>query len=152
MAYETVKDLLEHARSFHALLSEWYRARGREAEGGRVRMLLEYLAQREGQLADHLEAFEATASKTSLNTWFTFTGAEALDQRLKEARIAEDASLDDVVQAVLQLDETIAELYRFLAAESPSEELREVFQSLLREEEKEESLLVRMASDLERFM
>ena len=51
MRFEQTKDVLEHARSFHQRISDFYHDLSDQTGQQRLKLLLDYMAQREQELA-----------------------------------------------------------------------------------------------------
>lgn len=62
MPYETAKDVLEHARDYHRILSDFYNKLGAKAQKQRAKMLLDYLSRHEKHLEDSLAEYEKEVS------------------------------------------------------------------------------------------
>lgn len=147
MAFETTKDVLEHAREFHGQLSDYYAQLSEKAERERVKMLLDYLSRHEKHLEKSLEAFEQDVSEGILKTWFQFPPPKATLATCQALVLEKerDISIDGVIDLALQMDECLVQLYQEMIKSSESEQVREVFKNLLAMEKHEEVELVRNA-------
>lgn len=150
MAFETTKDVLDHVREFHQQLSAFYRNLIDKTNKERVRMLLDYLSRHEKHLEESMARYEAEVSERILKTWFQYPPPKEILGICKTLAVdeVEDLSVDGVIKLALELDDCLIDLYKEMIRGSGSEEVREVFQSLLDMEKQEELELVRDSLEL----
>ncbi len=141
---ERTRDVLDHVRSFHEKLADYYARLEGRSERARVCLLLEYLSGHERHLADTLMRYEEKASRGVLNTWFKFSPEDKL-RSIQETDLSADMSCDEVVAAALELDERILDFYRDMASRAENPQVRELFEDLLQMERNEERQLTRNA-------
>lgn len=142
---ERAKDVLDHVRSFHKRLADYYARIERRVDKERLRLLLDYLSRHERRLADTLWRIEEGASRGVLDTWFQFTPDTARLGAIKSATLSPDMSCDEVVAISLELDDKVIQLYRDVASSAQCPEVRELFENLLKLEESEEHEVTRNA-------
>lgn len=145
MRFETVRELLDHARLFHRHLSEFYEGLVSQEEAERVKMLLEHLGRHEKHLEESLAEYENEASRQVLDTWFQYTHDEATLKVPESLEIKPDMTIYNVIQIGLALDDRLIEVYKESAENADVPEVREVFKNLLAMEEEEKHSLVRAA-------
>jgi rubrerythrin len=150
MAFETIKDVLDHVREFHHQLSTFYRNLIDKTDMERVRMLLDYLSQHEEHLEESMARYESEVSERILKSWFQYPPPKEIPGICKTLAVDEvvDLSVDGVIKLALELDDCLIDLYNEMIRGSKSEEVREVFQSLLDMEKQEELELVRDSLEL----
>lgn len=148
MRFRQTRDVLHHAERLHLEICYLYHQLAEQSEKQRLKLMLEYMSQREQELAKALEAFTEETSQNILDTWFQFADDE---DRLNwpDCKLPTDVSTDNVVAVALELAECFIKLYRDIATHADSEDVRTVFQSLLESEELEKHKLVRNAQLLE---
>ena len=80
MAFETTKDVLDHARDFHRQLSDHYAQLRDKAERERVKMLLDYLSRHEKHLdiLDNFGNLRSLREKVGDLSWCTEPAANPL--------------------------------------------------------------------------
>ena len=147
---QRTRDILQRAREFHAQLSDFYAQMGRTVGREKIRMLLTYMSRHESNLAECLGQYEKDAARRVLDTWFRYSPDQPLCKCFEGVQISPDASVEDVVRMALQFDACLLDNYREMAERAVSVEVRELFQSLLKMEEKEGSALARNALLLDR--
>ena len=143
MGCERTRDILAEAEAFHRQIGEYYHQLSDQAEKQRIKMLLDYLGRHEEHLANSLADYEQNASAAVLDTWFQSKHKLNVCEILKDVKIAPEMSVDDVIELGLKLDECLITIYRDLAEDAQSEDVRTVFQNLLDMEEEEKRQLVR---------
>ena len=149
MPFETVKDVLDHARAFHQELEIYYDRMSQIAEKERVQILLEYLSRHERHLDECLAAYENDAVHAVLDTWYKYTPDKATVHDIESLQLKPSMTLADVIAAALKMDQCLVELYQEMLDRSVSEDIKELFKQLLTLEKTEEVQLVRDAVEME---
>lgn len=148
MRYETVKEVLDHARELHEGLAGYYRRLGGEAQGEKVRMLLDYLARHETAMAQSLGRYSRETAANIRDAWFRNAPDEDILACIPPARPVERMTLGEIIDLSIQLDDCIIDLYRRAAQAAELPEAREAFRSLLEGERQEKKRMVRQALGL----
>lgn len=148
MPYKKTRDILDSAKTLHRQISTLYHTLSVDAERERVKMLLNYLSRHEKNLAKSLEKYEEDSSRRILETWFTFMPEIPAAKCFEDVEVTPSMSVDDVIRLALCYDDWLVDLYREAERNSQSEEVREVFNSLLEMEREEEVVLLRDALEL----
>lgn len=143
MRFEQTKDVLEHARSFHQRVSDFYHRLSDQTDQQRLKLLLDYMAQRERELARALDQFTEGSSREVLDTWFQFCCDDETLKLCPEALLYDDMSPEQIIRAGVALSQCFIDLFGEIANTSDSETVRTVFQSLLESEQREQKKLVR---------
>lgn len=149
MRYETAKDLLGEAASLHEGLARYYQRLSGEAERERVRLLLDYLARHEANMADVLDRFGKETADRVRNAWFKYELDGEFVKCIPPARPVQDMSTSEIVDLAIQLDDCIIDLYQLIAMQSELPEAREAFTNLVALERTEKMRMVRQAMGLE---
>jgi len=149
MAFETTKDVLDHAREFHTQLSDFYILLSRKSEKERVKLLLDYMSEHEKYLEETLGRYEEEVSGKILNTWFQYPPPKKLLETCREVSInkTDDLSVDDVIEMAVQLNQCLIDLYKEMIKNSETEQIRDVFTNLMEMEKRQELELVRDAQE-----
>ena len=143
MRFEQTKDVLEHARSFHQRVGDFYRDLSDHTEKQRLKLLLDYMAEREQELASALEQFTEGSSREVLDTWFQFCCDDETLKLCPGAMLNKEMTLDEIIRAGVALSQCFIDLFREIANTADSEQVRAVFQNLLESEQREQKKLVR---------
>ena len=142
MRFRQTRDVIQHAQAFHLAIGERYHQLSEESERQRLKILLDYLSDRERMLAASLEQFTEETSQGLLDTWFQFEDDE---QRMKwpDCQLPTEVTSDTVLNAGLALTDCFIKLYREIATSADSEKVRQVFRNLMESEEQEKRTLAR---------
>ncbi len=135
--YTQTRDVLEHVRNYHKLLSEFYQHLEDKAEKQRVKLLLDYLSRHEKHFDECLAVYNENASKMVMNTWYQYTPQIDPSELLEEVALTPEMSVDDVIRVALRLDNYLIDLYQMMAENAEIPEVREVFMNLLGMEQQE---------------
>ncbi|MBU1909561.1 MAG: hypothetical protein KJ726_05915 [Verrucomicrobia bacterium] len=149
MTTQRTRDILERAREFHAQLSRFYERMGESVDHEKIRMLLTYMSRHETNLAECLTRYKREAAERVLDTWFKYVSEKATCKSFEGVVIRPDATVEEVVQIALRLDRCLVDLYTEMAERAVSQEVRDLFMSLLKTEQKEENQMVRNAFTLD---
>ena len=145
MAFETTKEVLDHAREFHRLVREFYNRLSKKEQKERVRILLDYMSRHQRHLDESLAEYQRTVPERILNTWFQYPPPKNILETCLNISLEEKENLtvDDVVSMALELDKCLLQLYQTMAEHSEFEEVRTVFTNLLEMEKRLELDFVR---------
>jgi rubrerythrin len=150
MAFETTKDVLDHAREFHRQLGEFYSGLSSKSAKQRVKMLLDFMSDHEKHLEDTMARYEEEVSQKILNTWFQYSPSKEILTACKEINLEgkENLTVDDVIEIAVKLTQCLIDLYKEMAKNSECEDVRAVFNNLMEMERHFELQLVRDAQEL----
>jgi rubrerythrin len=148
MRYQTVKDVVEHARQLHKQIAGFYKQLSNRQHQERIKMLLDYLARHEANLEQMLANFDKDHSQKIWDEWFQFATDDTLSQTLQGAVVHADMTVDEIVTLALQLDDYFINLYQDMALHASSAAVKGVFENLLAVEQQEKNRTVRTALEL----
>lgn len=151
MRFKKTRDILELVRQFHQAVSEHCEQVSGETDEKRLKLLLDYISERERSLADALAVFTEQTPDAVLDTWFQYTGDDTAIQQMLVSDLNPDMTVDDVMSLILRITDHFIDLYSDMVTASPTDEVRAVFQNLLDEERKGKEQLARnfqMMADL----
>ena len=151
MPYKKTHDILDCAKAFHRQISELYHNLSAEAEKEKVKMLLDYLSRHEKNLAKKIEGCEEDASRKILKNCFKLMPNVSVANCFEDMEVTPSMSVDDVIRLALSFDDWLVDLFTEAARNSQSEELRDVFNSLLVSEKEEEIVLLRTALEVKQI-
>jgi rubrerythrin len=150
MRFQRTRDLLEHARRFHAELGGYYRQLEQQADQTRVRLLLDYLSGREAEISRALADFINETPERVLDAWFGYADGEEV-LKCPSVEVGAGTTVEDIMRIATRLHECSVEVFETVARESDSEEVRAVFQSLAASAQKEWQKLARNVGQLMDF-
>ena len=143
MRFKKTRDVLAHVGSFHREISASCERVSSETDVKRLKLLLDYVSEREKQLADAISVFTDKTSDKVLDTWFQYTSDDTPIQRLLDSEMKPDMTPDDLIRVTMQIADHFSALYRDVAAAADTDEVRSVFQNMLEEEQKGKEKLAR---------
>ena len=144
MSVSTARNLLEAVSHFHKQLGLYCEKNARTHKDERVRMLLDYVGRHEYHMAEVLKNYEEQAKTKVLNTWFNNLPAKLLEAP-GNGDLTVDSSVDDVIAWAVRMDDSVIDLYRTMAAEAATAEVKKLVNALLEMEEREKLNTVRSA-------
>jgi len=150
MAFRQVKELMEWIVGFHQKLGDMYTRLASEQSDERMKMALQFLADREERMHESMKRYVDDADPALLKTWL-IDSQEFVHPRMLERVIhcvgCQDVS--DVLANVLTAHQTLRDMYRLRAelAQIPSEQ--ELFEELAANQEAEAKLQARDIGRLE---
>ncbi|MFZ5654395.1 MAG: hypothetical protein ACOY42_08355 [Pseudomonadota bacterium] len=145
MTFQTVKDIVDHARRLHEALSRQYAELEQLTTSERAQLLLDYLHRHERRLAEALRDYEADAAHGILETWLQYAPKLDSGPLLERIRTVDLNDVEAVVAAALAVDDYLLKVFQEIEEQAEVETLREVARSLQQIERNEEHLLARDA-------
>ncbi len=103
-SFESVKDILDDMRTFHARAKVLYRRWAERALDGRTKLLLGYMADYEARLEESFQTYEKDAPPSILNTFFQFVPDEPSEKFLDDLDPDPKASADAVLELGAKVD------------------------------------------------
>ncbi len=149
MTVQTARDILDEARYFHHQLKAFYDGLHDKVESPHVQLILEYLSRHEERLEDTLENYEESVAKKIADTWFKYTPAIRIDEVIAEIPVKPSMTLDELMTIALQLENCFISLYRHIADQAVSDEVRDVFEKLEKQSIKDRTNLARDLVDMQ---
>lgn len=130
--YGTAREILGEIEQLHRDLSAYYTRLGETASDERLRMMLDYLVQREEEQAEMIfQTLDDREHDATLNTWETSAESVSAEEVLKEVTAGADVSSVEGLTAVARrVDQRLVDYFELLVRESRLEELQRLFQNL----------------------
>lgn len=152
MRYQQVKELVQWIADFHGSMADQYEKLAAIHSNDRVRMALEYMAERERQLQTEMQTYlhDSSAHRGVLDTWFDdpvdYTKLPPVVDRLAEGKGCQ--SVQDVIDTALTAHQTIQEIYELRADRANVENDTEFFTMLAEDHDTE---MKRIMQNLQRI-
>lgn len=143
MAAKTAGDILAEAKYFHRHLGAFYELLRHTVATPKVQLILEYLCRHEDRMEEMLRNYEEGMAKKIANTWFKSVPGDSVDACIAAAEVKPDMSLDELMAIALKFEDCFINLYRHVADQAVSDEVREVFETLEKESLKDRANLAR---------
>ena len=130
MTFPQVKNILDRAIEFHQLLEDFYSKIEDISQKDSVKLLVNYMARHENVLKHQLSKITEEQSHQLKEVWVKYELEFATCRCLENLKIDKDSSVDDVVDAGLQLNQCLINLYHYMSEKSPTEEVGTLFSQL----------------------
>ncbi len=149
MRYQTVRDILDFVRDFHARASRLFESAAGGAQQQKARWLLDWLAEHERRFAQSMTEFEqAPENAPMLREWLQY--APELERiPLELPRFKSDMTVDDAVSLAFAFDDYLVQLYQAVLTTCGSREICDLFKTLLDQERAEERSIARNLAQLQ---
>lgn len=131
MAFHQVKDLLQWIIDFHEKLGNQYRHLSEAQTDERMKMTLDFLADREERMHHSMVAYRKTADAGLLDTWL-IDSQEFVHPRLLDRipRCLNCQDVQDILANVLTAHQTLKDMYRLRAQLAQVPEEKNLFEEL----------------------
>ena len=149
MRIETTKDILQHSRKFHKLIAEYYHSLSKNSEKERVKLLLNYLEERENQIEKTLEEMELSLSSHVLNSWFSHSQCQSRLDELAKLVTEENPDIDKVIDQFIYMDNCLIKIYSKLVHSAENVDVQEFFDNLTKLEENHKKKILKNASQFQ---
>lgn len=150
MKVESFRDLLEWTSGYHQHLSNCFTNCAKDQPNKRSQMLLNYLADKEMDLASRVRAFKEVGEDKALDTWCT----AHIDQHSLMADTPCNTALatmntDDIISEVEMQHQLIITLYHNLGERSHPQKMQELLAEVHDLEQQEAQQMMQGANRLE---
>ncbi len=145
---ESVNQIIDRIRALHQDLAARFEGIASGADKERLRMVSDYIGRHERHMAEALSAYQDSASRAVLDTWFKNTPGRPIHECLDRVRL-DAADSTALIRSVLAMDRCLVASFNSIAESAPVEEVRDFFQQLVGMEEREEHKLIRDAIEME---
>lgn len=135
MRLKLIKDFLLYIEDCHKALADLYQRLSIEANDEKVKLLLEYMKNKEQISYLHLHQYVQQAPLSLLNTWLDNFFDQSFPLRCKELELKPELSVEDVVTLAIQLDMQLIKVMQAVASSSPTIEAETAIENLTSKEE-----------------
>lgn len=135
MRFKPIKDFLVYIEDCHRTLAELYQRLSLEANDEKVKLLLEYMKNKEQISYAHLHQYIQQAPACILETWLDNFFDQSFPQRCLDLKFKPDLTIEDVVSLAIKLDTQLIEAMQSAATCCPTEETEKVLENLSSQEE-----------------
>ncbi|MBK7979064.1 MAG: hypothetical protein IPK06_03440 [Ignavibacteriae bacterium] len=146
---ETTKDILEHSRKFHQIIADYYKKLSQKEDKERIKLLLNYLEDREVEIEKTLTEIENSTSSNILNSWFPRSQCKSKLDVLSTLIDEQKVTIDEIIDLFVHLDNCLIDLYTKLVENAENIDVQEFFKSLTKLEEIHKIKTLKNASQLE---
>ena len=138
MAIVTIADILKRAEEFEEMLADYYARLAGETSREGVRLLTDYMSRHRVRLKEELARLSGPELDKAMSERLRYEPQAADCRCFEGVDLSPDATAREVLDAAVTLDECLVRLYRQVIAQSDDIPVKELFESLLHAEEKDE--------------
>ncbi len=141
MGFVTVDDVLRTAEGFEKKLAEYYRALCDNSTREGVRLLAGYMGRHCRRLSAALGRLDPDEREHICACPIRYEPVALDVPCFEERELRPDATAHEVLDIAIEFDECLAELYRQVLRQDLEQEVKDLFDSLVRSEERDEVVL-----------
>ena len=138
MPVVTVADVLRHAEQFERMLADYYRHLAEETPREGVRLLTDYMSRHRARLTGALARLDPDQVRRIREEPIRYEPQAADCRCFEGVDLPAEATAGQVLDIAVTLDECLVRLYRQAARQSADLEVRALFESLIRAEQRDE--------------
>ena len=138
MAVITIEDTLKHAERFEAMLADFYGEISEHSRREGVRLLTGYMSRHRIRIAEALDKLSPEQVHRICSAPLRYEPQAADCRCFERIKLPDDATSASVLDAAVFFDECLVSLYRQVIQQPVDEEIRELFESLVRAEQRDE--------------
>ena len=135
MRFKPIKEFLAYVEECHIALADLYTRLSLEATDEKVKLLLDFMRNKEQLSYLHLHEYAQQASTSLLETWLDDIFDQSFPIRCQQLQLQAQLSIDDVVSLAMRLDTQLIELLQNAAYNSPTLEAEVALENLTNQEE-----------------
>ncbi|MEH6454399.1 MAG: hypothetical protein V7782_15320 [Psychromonas sp.] len=135
MSYKPIKEFLSYIEECHVALAQLYQRLSLEANDENVKLLLDFMQNKEQLSYLHLHQYSQQAPASLLNTWLDNVFDQSFPMRCAQMKLQAELALEDVVTLAMRLDTQIIELMQTAAFNAPTIEAEIALENLTNQEE-----------------
>ncbi len=134
----TVADILRHAEDFEQMLSDYYAKVSHQTTREGVRLLTDHMSRHRMRISKVLDDMSPAEVRRICCTAVRYEPQAADFRAFEEVNLAPDATAAEVLDAAVTFDECLVSLYRQAARQATDLDVKALFESLIRCEERDE--------------
>ena len=138
MAVITIEDVLKHAERFEQMLAGFYADLSEHSCREGVRLLTDYMSRHRKRIAEALERLSPEQVRRVCSAPLRYEPQAADCRCFDRIELLDNSSAAAVLDAAVIFDECLVSLYRQVLQQPVDEEIRELFESLVRTEQRDE--------------
>ena len=135
MRFKPIKDFLAYIEECHIAMADLYMRLSLEASDEKVKLLLDFMRNKEQLSYLHLHEYAQQAPTSILETWLDNVFDQSFPMKCQQMQLQSELSIDDVVALAMNLDTQLIELLQNAAYSSPTIEAELALENLTNQEE-----------------
>ena len=138
MAAITLGEILEHVEEFEEILRDFYAKLSEKTTHEGVRLLTEYMSRHSLHIHELLKELNPSRKKTICSTPLPYTPHFPGKHCVDLVKLPADPTAIEVLDAAVSFDECLVQMYHSVADQPVSQDIKDFFESLIRNLEKDE--------------
>ena len=138
MAIITIEDVLKHAEWFEQMLADFYADLFKQSHRQGVCLLTDYMSRHRKRIYQALDKLSPDQVHRICSAPLRYEPHAADCKCFDKIKLPDNASAAAVLDAAVILDECLVSLYQQVLQQPIDEEIRELFESLVRTEQRDE--------------
>ena len=135
MSYKPIKEFLSYIEDCHVALAQLYQRLSLEATDEKVKLLLDFMRNKEQLSYLHLHEYSQQAPVSLLDTWLENVFDQSFPMKCAQMKLQAELAVEDVVALAMNLDTQLIELLQTAAFNSPTIEAELALENLTNQEE-----------------
>ena len=135
MRFKPIKDFLSYIEECHKAIAELYQRLSIKVTDNRVKLLLDFMNNKEQLSYLHLHEYTQLAPSSLLDTWLDNRFDQSFPMKCQEMKFKDELSIDDVVALSMNLDIQLIELMQTAAYNATTIEAELALENLANQEE-----------------
>lgn len=147
MKIDTISDIIRHTKAFHKMAADYYMELSENSNKERLKILLNYLAIHEKHLEETFAEYEDVAGTIVIDFWIKYNSCDDKLYKLQNSKFS-PATYEELIELAIELDECVIKMFKYLRDNAKTEELRNIFNDILKLEKNESRLAIKNLSRL----
>ncbi len=135
MRFKPIKEFLAYVEECHVALADLYLRLSLEATDEKVKLLLDFMRNKENLSFIHLREYIEQAPPSILETWLDNFFDQSFPMKCQQMNLQPELAIDDVVALAMSLDTQLIEIMQTAAYNSPTIEAELALENLTNHEE-----------------
>ena len=149
MRFKPIKDFLAYIEECHLALADLYRRLSLEASDEKVKLLLDFMRNKEQLSYQHLHEYSQQAPTSILETWLDNIFDQSFPLKCRQMQLQAELSIEDVVTLAMSFDTQLIELLQNAAYSSPTIEAELALENLTNQEEEAMHRVIMASNEFE---
>ena len=141
MAIITIEEVLKNAERFEQMLAEFYADLSKHSCREGVRLLTDYMSRHRTRIVEARTRLSPERVRRVCSAPLRYEPQAADCRCFDRIELPDNPSAADVLDAAVTFDECLVKLYRHVLQQPVDEEIRELFESLVRTDQSDENEL-----------
>jgi hypothetical protein len=135
MSFKPIKEFLAYVEECHIALADLYLRLSLEATDKKVKLLLDFMRNKEQLSFFYLHEYAEQAPMSLLETWLDNVFDQSFTMKCQQMKVQPDLAIDDVVELAMKLDVQLIELVQTAAYNTQTIEAEIALEILSNKEE-----------------